>query len=152
MVGETNHGIGEHRADDVARAVDPLGIDGDVVAVDMSGNAAALAAIHEHFGDRLRHSMIIGKSHHDAPAMEITAGPTPSFFFAPTEVNRRMEQWGRAEYQRRSLDALRAFVGGSERWLTVQRSTGPEAAMSTYHDVYAGTVPPSTGRIVSLHD
>ena len=133
-------------------ALDGLGIEGDAVAVDMSGNSAALAAIHEHFGDRLRHSMIVGKSHHDAPAVEISAGPAPSFFFAPTEVQRRMEQWGRAEYQGRSLEALRAFIGGSERWLTVERSSGPTAAASTYADVFAGTVPPSIGRIVSLHD
>ena len=133
-------------------ALDALGIDGTAVAVDMSGNTAAVAAIHEHFGDQLLYSMTVGKSHHDAPAVEIAAGPRPSFFFAPTEVTRRMEQWGRVEYQRRSLDALRAFVGGSERWLTVERSSGPAAAAATYAGVFAGTVPPSIGRIVSLND
>ena len=132
-------------------ALDALPVDGGAVAIDMSGNAATLAAIHEHFGDRLAHSMIVGKSHHDAPPVEITAGPTPSFFFAPSEVSRRLEQWGRAEYQRRSVDALRDFVRGSERWLAIGRSSGPEAAQATYHEVFDGSVPPTIGRVVSLH-
>ncbi len=132
-------------------ALESLTASGTAVAVDMSGNAAALAAVHEHFGDRLAYSMIIGKSHHDAPAAEITAGPAPSFFFAPSEVGRRQEQWGREEFRRRSTDALRAFVDESERWLTVERSNGPEAAAATYRAVFDGVVPPSIGRIVSLH-
>lgn len=124
---------------------------GKAVAVDMSGNAAVLAAVHDHFGDRLAHSMVVGRTHHDAPAVPITAGPTPSFFFAPTEVGRRLEQWGRAEYQRRSIDALRAFVTGSEAWLTVDRAMGPAAAARTYREVFDGVVAPASGRIVSLH-
>ena len=125
---------------------------GGAVVIDMAGNSAVLAAVHEHFGDRLAHSMIVGMSHHDTEPVEVTAGPTPSFFFAPTEVSRRLEQWGRADYQRRSADALRDFVRGSERWLSVERSSGPEAAEATYHEVFDGTVPPATGRVVSLHE
>ena len=132
-------------------ALDALPEEGGAVAIDMSGNATALAAIHEYFGDRLAHSMIVGKSHRDAAPVEITAGPTPSLFFAPSEVSRRLEQWGRTDYQRRSADALREFVRGSERWLTVERSSGPEAAQAAYQGVFDGAVRPSIGRVVSLH-
>lgn len=132
-------------------ALDALPGEGGAVVIDMSGNSAALAVIHDYFGDRLAHSMIVGKSHHDAAPVPVTAGPTPSLFFAPNEVSRRMEQWGRAEYQRRSSATLRDFVRGSERWLTVERSTGSEAAQATYQDVFDGAVPPSIGRVVSLH-
>ena len=63
------------------------------VSVDMSGNGAALAALHERLGDRLAYSMIIGNSHHDAPLAEIAVDPAPQFFFAPTEIGRRVEAW-----------------------------------------------------------
>ena len=131
--------------------LDALPGEGGAVVIDMSGNSAALAAIHDHFGDRLAHSMIVGKSHHDAVPVAVTVGPTPSLFFAPSEVSRRIEQWGRAEYQRRCSDALRDFVRGSDRWLTIERSAGPEAAQATYQDVFDGSVPPTIGRVVSLH-
>ena len=124
----------------------------DAVSVDMAGDAVALAAVHELLGDRLGWSMIIGKSHHDSPLAEISGGPTPQLFFAPTEVSRRLEDWGRDEYQRRCAEALDEFVAGSERWLTVARSTGAADAQSTWRDVFDGAVAPSTGRIVSLHE
>ncbi|MGZ4708087.1 MAG: DUF2855 family protein, partial [Acidimicrobiales bacterium] len=95
----------------------------DAVSVDMAGDSAALAAVHERLGDRLKYSMIIGKSHHDSPMAQISVGPPPELFFAPTEVSRRVEEWGPEEYQRRCSEALEAFVAGSERWLTVERST-----------------------------
>lgn len=125
---------------------------GDAVAIDMSGDGAVLARVHDHFGDRLQHSMVIGRSHHDAPMVDITSGPTPALFFAPTEIDRRQADWGAEEYRRRTTDALFAFIDDSHRWLTVERGSGPAAADATYHAVYDGAVPPSIGRIVSVND
>jgi hypothetical protein len=122
------------------------------VSVDIAGNGAALAALHSRLGDRLAYSMVIGKSHHDSPMAAIDVGPTPTLFFAPTEVERLIETWGRDEYERRCAEALRDFVAGSQGWLSVERATGPAGAEATWHDVVAGTVAPSVGRIASLHD
>lgn len=124
----------------------------DAVSIDMAGDSVALAAVHDHLGDHLKHSMIIGKSHHDSPMAEISVGPTPELFFAPTEVSRRLEEWGAEEYQRRCSTALEEFVAASPSWLTVERSTGATAAASSWAEVFGGSVPPSIGRIVSLHD
>jgi hypothetical protein len=124
----------------------------DAVSVDMAGDAAVLAAVHGHFGERLKYSMIIGKSHHDSPMAQAPVGPAPELFFAPTEVSRRSAEWGPEEYRRRCSVALGTFVAGSERWLTVERSTGAEAAAASWAEVFGGVVPPSVGRIVSLHD
>ena len=124
----------------------------DAVSVDMAGDSVALSAVHEQLGERLKYSMIIGKSHHDSPMAQVSVGPTPELFFAPTEVSRRLEEWGPEEYQRRCSAALEEFVAGSGSWLTVERSAGAPAAASAWTDVFAGAIPPSVGRIVSLHD
>jgi hypothetical protein len=121
------------------------------VSVDVSGDGPALAALHERLGDHLRYSMIIGRSHHDSPSAEVRAGPQPQFFFAPTEVGRRIEGWGPDEYLRRCTEALEDFVSGSRRWLGLERSNGPAAAAAAWSEVFGGQVPPSVGRIVSLH-
>jgi hypothetical protein len=123
-----------------------------MVSVDMAGNSAALAAVHDRLGDQLAYSMAIGISHHEAPGAPPASGPAPQFFFAPTEVARRVEDWGRAEYQRRCTEALAAFVAGSTRWLTVERSDGADATEHVWRRVFDGEVPPSTGCVVSLHD
>jgi hypothetical protein len=122
------------------------------VSVDMAGNGAALEAVHTHLDDQLLHSMVIGKSHHDAPPAAFTAGPAPQFFFAPTAAGRLLESWGADEFQRRSADATHEFVSASNAWLTVHRSHGPDAAASTWREVYEGSVPPNIGRIISLHE
>jgi hypothetical protein len=132
--------------------LDRLPVDGDAVSIDMSGDAGVLAGVHAHFGDRLKYSMIIGRSHHDAPPVEVTGGPTPLLFFAPSEIDRRMAEWGPEEYARRTADALRAFVGESHRWLQVERTEGAAAGEAAYQEVYAGKLPPHVGRIVSMHD
>lgn len=124
----------------------------DTVSVDMSGNGPTLATLHERLGDHLKHSMIIGKSHHDSPMAEVAAGPTPELFFAPTEVSRRIEEWGAEEYQRRCAEALDEFVDGSHRWLTVERADGPAAVASAWSAVFGGHVPPDIGQVCSLHD
>ena len=123
----------------------------DAVSVDISGDATTLAAVHQRLGDHLKHSMIIGKSHHDSPFAEVAVGPTPELFFAPTEVSRRMEEWGAEAFEQRCAEALQDFVGESQRWLAIERSTGPDAAAATWSEVFEGRVAPSVGRIVSLH-
>lgn len=125
---------------------------GGAVAVDMAGNGPATAALHEHLGDSLAHSMIVGRSHHDAPTSSPEHGPTPELFFAPTAMS-QMAEGGvdQAELQARSADALARFIEGSREWLRVERSAGPEAAAATWAEVHAGSVPPDVGRIISLH-
>ena len=73
------------------------------------------------------------------------AGPTPQLFFAPSEVGRRLEQWGREEYARRCADALSLFVDGSRGWLTVDQRSGAPEVEQAWADVVAGDVTPDTG-------
>lgn len=122
------------------------------VVVDMAGNQSVLAAVHARLGDRISRSMTIGISHHDAPPAEVTDGPTPEMFFAPGEIPNRLAAWGREEYKQRTTEALTSFVEGSNSWLDVHTTNGPDAAQATWHEVANGRVPPSQGRIVSLHD
>lgn len=121
------------------------------VSIDMAGNHTVRAAVHEHLADNLRYSMTVGMSHHDAPPAEVTAGPTPQMFFAPSEVARRRDDWGADAYAERTTKALADFVAGSSRWLEVEATNGPALAEQTWADVYSGEVAPSVGRIVSLH-
>ena len=124
---------------------------GPAVAIDMAGNGPATCALHDHLGDSLAHSMLVGRSHHDAPPARPDSGPTPELFFAPTAMSQLAEAGtDQAEVQERSATALREFVEGSRAWLDVERSSGAEAAAATWADVHAGVVPPNIGRIVSL--
>lgn len=133
-------------------------IDGavDSVSIDMAGNPTVLGAVHTHLGDRLKYSMTVGRSHHDAPAPDADAGampgPQPQLFFAPTEVSRRQQEWGREQYQQRTADALTGFVEGSRSWLTIDHRHGAEGASSAWADVHDGNVAPDVGVVVLPND
>ena len=94
--------------------------------------------------------MTVGRSHHDAekPTGEPLAGPEPQMFFAPSEVSRRAQQWGRQEYADRCADAIKSFAKASQDWLTVEHRSGGEGAQTAWNDVYSGSVAPSMGVVV----
>ena len=124
-----------------------------IVSIDMAGSGPVLATVHARFGDQLKHSMAIGRSHHEAPARaQELPGPKPAFFFAPTQVKKRMQDWGPRGYQERVASAVKQFVDWSRRWLSVQHSSGAAAAAATWSEVHAGRVAPDVGHIVSLWD
>ena len=147
------HGLGCY--DELVEYGDIAAIPADtpLVSIDMAGSGPVLAAVHAHFGDQLKHSMAVGRSHHDAPSRSASMpGPKPAFFFAPTQVKKRVQDWGLPGYQERTDTALRDFVGWSHEWLQVQYSRGPEAAAATWREVHAGRAEPGTGHVVSLWD
>ena len=124
-----------------------------IVSIDMAGSGPVLAAVHSHFGDRLQHSMAVGRSHHEAPSRTAALpGPKPAFFFAPTQVKKRVQEWGPRGYQERVAAALRGFIARSPEWLQVRRSNGAAAAAAIWREVHAGRVAPEIGHVVSLWD
>ncbi len=135
-------------------AIASVATDGGAVSIDMAGDPAALHAVHDHFGNGLAYSMTVGRSHHDAPPVADAplAGPTPQLFFAPSEVGRRQEEWGLAEFGHRCAEAIADFVAGSRAWMTVEHRVGPEAARAAWGDVYAGAVDPSVGIVAVVGD
>lgn len=122
------------------------------VIVDMAGNGPVLESLHDALGDRIAYSMVVGRTHHDAPPAAPSTGPTPEMFFAPTALVSMNEQGVDTEtFQAGMGPALAEFIEGSSAWLAVERTNGPDAAAETWADVLSGRVAPSVGRIVSLH-
>jgi hypothetical protein len=124
-----------------------------IVSIDMAGSGPILAAVHSRFGGQLKHSMAIGRSHHEAPPRaQDLPGPKPAFFFAPTQVKKRVQDWGPRGYQERVASAVKQFVDWSRGWLRVRHSSGAQAAATAWAEVHAGRVAPDVGHIVSLWD
>ncbi|HYN32972.1 MAG TPA: DUF2855 family protein [Ilumatobacteraceae bacterium] len=121
------------------------------VVVDMAGLGSAVASVHARLGDDVRYSMVVGKSHHDAPPALVEHGPTPEMFFAPGAIADRLAEWGAEGYQQRMHGALTAFIAGSYDWLTIDERRGPAAARAAWTELHAGEIAPSRGLIASVH-
>jgi NADPH:quinone reductase-like Zn-dependent oxidoreductase len=125
----------------------------DSVVIDMAGNPNVLASVHHRLGDRVRYSMMIGRSHHDAvpsPDAPSLTGPAPQFFFVPADVERRLALWGPDEYRRRTAAATAEFIDGSRSWMTIDRRSGPDGVVSAWGDAIAGTIAPNVGVVTSF--
>jgi len=123
--------------------------------VDMAGSGPVRAAVHTRFGDQLVTSLTVGATHWEDQApgdAEPLPGAAPEFFFAPAQSAKRTKDWGAEELNRRIGTAFGALLDGTDRWLNVERRTGPDGIEATYRDLLEGRADPSAGFVCSMGD
>jgi hypothetical protein len=122
-----------------------------VAFVDMAGNSALRAALHRHFGERMKYSGRIGLTHRNSSEQEPELpGAMPSWFFAPDQIRKRAKQWGPGGIETQFSAAWSGFAPNLDRWLTVIEGRGPAAVKQVYLDTLAGRIPPQQGHMLSL--
>jgi hypothetical protein len=130
--------------------VDSLDATAPAVLVDVAGSADLRLAVHQAFGNRLRHSATVGLAHWDAaePTASALPGPRPTVFFAPSQIDKRLGEWGPREYQQRLGAAWAELRSVVERWVTVREVSGLDGAEQAYRTLLAGSVPPDEVLVV----
>lgn len=120
------------------------------VFVDMAGDANVTSAVHEHFQDNLRYSCSVGGTHWENLAFgKQFPGPTPTLFFAPGQLEKRLGDWGPAELQRRMGQAWISFLPKVDGWITVEKAEGREAIERVWSATVSGKADPKRGYILS---
>lgn len=122
------------------------------VYVDIAGNRDVLHAVHTHLGDHLAYSMTVGGTHwaHEATAPADLPGPSPAFFFAPGQIAKRTQDWGRDGLDARIGEAWRAYADWADGWVEFDHATGADAVERVYLELLDGRVDPRAGHICSL--
>jgi hypothetical protein len=119
--------------------------------VDFAGDADVRRRVHVHLGDRLAASHIIGDTHWDAPgATPGLPGPAPQFFFAPTQLAKRLQDWGPAGFESRLGDAWTGFLASTRSWLRIVEEQGPDALAQRWQAFVDGRTEPAEGNVLSL--
>ena len=123
---------------------------GPAVFVDMSGNASVVRAVHEHYGDDLRHSAIVGLTHWEArpTSAEPLPGPTPSMFFAPSQIEKRRVEWGPGVIDEKLAEAWGPFLGSVAGWITIDHSSGVDAVHDVYVEALENRTRPDTAHVL----
>ncbi|MDO8390940.1 MAG: DUF2855 family protein [Actinomycetota bacterium] len=130
--------------------------DGVAAFVDIAGDQVVTRAVHQHYGDRLLHSMIVGGTHWDVQAQSTALppgplpGPVPEFFFAPTQLAKRAKEWGRAGLEVRTVHAWEAYRTWVAGWLRFRASSGPAEVEHTYRELLAGRVDATIGHVCTM--
>jgi hypothetical protein len=132
-------------------ALQSLPSDTPTVFVDMAGDGELLYAVHHHFGASLKHSCIVGATHWEQRGTQRELpGPTPEFFFAPTHIKKRRQDWGPGGVEKRFSDAWRSFLPSVNGWMKVAHADGPAGVEAVYRETLEGKVNPELGHVLSL--
>jgi hypothetical protein len=131
--------------------VTSLPSDTPVAFVDMAGNSALRARLHQHVRDQMKCSVRVGLTHRATDAEEgELPGAQPRWFFAPDQIRKRAREWGPGGIEQRFAVAWAGFAPRLEKCLTVVESHGPAAVQQVYLDTLKGRIPPEQGHMLSL--
>ncbi len=132
-------------------AIASLDASAPTVFVDIAGDSAVRLAVHSTFRDNLKYSCAVGATHWDAARPDAQLpGPQPQMFFAPGIIQKRIADWGGAEFQRRVGAAWRAFLPTAARTTNVLEGQGLSAAAQVFGDLVSGRSRPSDGHVIRL--
>jgi Protein of unknown function (DUF2855) len=125
--------------------------DSETVFVDMAGAGRVLNDVHHHLRDHLKHSCIVGATHWEQREVhDELPGPEPQFFFAPTQIAKRIEDWGSGGVEKGFARAWQAFMPSVSGWMQIRYGRGPKAVEAVYRNTLEGKVDPKVGQILSL--
>ena len=144
-------GLGNY--DDVFTYEELASIDKTVptVFVDMAGNRAVLQKLHHHLSDNMKYSCGVGITHWGSRVGQDPAtlpGAKPTMFFAPSQIQKRHQDWGAEKFQSELASAWDEFLGVVDDWVNINELEGQDALLSTYNQVLEGA-PPNQSYVLS---
>lgn len=122
-----------------------LGDLGPTVYLDLSGAPRIRAGLRARLGASLVRDVAVGLTNQVSDV-----GAADELFFAPSQMRKRSQDWGRDELDRRFASAWQGFTAAVGGWLSVEVGHGAEGLRTAWSDVLAGRVPPNVGRVVQL--
>lgn len=125
------------------------------VFADFSGSAEQRTQLHQHLGDALRHSAVIGATQFSAGARDAPLpGAKPTFFFAPDRRRKRLEDWGPALLMQRVEDSqsrfLQQLLSGPTPGLRIVTHSGLAAARDVMAELARGRMDPALGHVIDV--
>lgn len=131
-------------------AIDALDADEPSVLLDFAGSVSLRERLHRRLAAVLRHSAVVGVTHHDdAGGARELPGPPPELFFAPSQYARRREQWGAADIDGRLATAWEAYAGPAGARLGMRTARGAEAIVAAWHAAVDGSLDPGIGQMLA---
>ena len=106
--------------------------------------------------EQLRYSCRVGATHHDdlvtneLSQKSALPGVEPIFFFAPTQLKKRINDWGTAKTMSKIFLSLHDYIEFCRTIMSVKHSTGEQAIQTIYQQVLSGKADASVGQVISL--
>jgi hypothetical protein len=119
--------------------------------VDMSGDARLTITLHNHCGENLVESCMVGASHwQEGGKVGQLPGAKPRFFFAPGQIEKRNKEWGPGVAMMKATAASAEVAALITDDIKVEWVQGVESLSQHWVKLLDNKIPPSTGLMVSL--
>ncbi len=120
------------------------------VSVDFAGNSKVLRAVHEHLGDNLAYSCLVGATHVDGRigGSRDMPGPPAILFFAPHYAVAAIKELGAKAFGLAIAESWHTFMREVDSTVEVDIRPGIAAARDTFVDMVRGQVDPSIGIVI----
>jgi hypothetical protein len=119
--------------------------------VDMSGDARLTAALHNHLGDNMVDSAMVGATHWEQRGdVGKLPGAKPTFFFAPAQIGKRDGEWGAGVAVMKATKASAEVAQKVSGEIAVEWIRGADSLASVWVDLLDNKVSPDRGLMVSL--
>ncbi len=118
--------------------------------VDIAGDADVRGRVHRHYCDALKYSCSVGATHwrDSGGGGGALPGPAPQFFFAPSQIEKRIGDWGGQGYGEKVAAAWRNFLAAWAKHCT--DGEGLDAAQAYFAGFVSGEGKADEGYIVRL--
>ena len=119
--------------------------------VDMSGNNIVVASLHKRLGDLMKFTVKVGLTHWKElnPNKDIIKDRS-NFFFAPSYIQKRIEDLGGDEFDKKITQFLLEAISETRKWLEYNNLYGLDSLTQLYPSVCDGEIPANQGLIVKM--
>jgi NADPH:quinone reductase-like Zn-dependent oxidoreductase len=119
--------------------------------VDMSGDLRLTQALHNHCGDNLVESCIVGGTHWEEGGRPTELpGAKPRFFFAPSQIAKRDEDWGAGVVMAKAAESSAQIAKRVAAQTTIEWTRDAQSLQSLWLDILDNKVSGSRGQMVTL--
>lgn len=120
--------------------------------VDMAGNAEIITATHNHLGEDVKTSAIVGATHWQAERQQAKLpGAKPTMFFAPGQIQKRDAELGPGVLMANALKVWLEISDGLGDRLRFEHHEGGTAVDRIWQETVRGEVSPDRGITASIN-
>jgi len=135
--------------DDIAKIDNTI----STLIVDMSGNVKVLSALHKHLGDNMKFCSNVGVTHRqERGKSDDIIKERSEFFFAPSQIQKRLQEWGPQVFEHKSREYLAVSISKSRHWLNMTDVDGLDGMQAIFEEVCNGKIAADTGLIIRMPD
>ena len=119
--------------------------------VDMSGDARLTISLHNHVGENIVESCMVGGSHwQEGGKVGELPGARPRFFFAPGQIEKRNKEWGPGVAMVKAMTASADVAGRVANDINIEWVYGAESLAQYWNQLLDNQIAPSRGLMVAL--